>query len=310
MRDVLPTRAFFRAGKVNRFEMPVVPDPALAGVVASSQGHPGSEVSPEQLLEALRGYVREGALVAFSGGLDSAFLLWAAHEAGKGEGTLVALTTVSSSTPTPDLEDAKAFAGSLEVEHLCIASDELDSEDYARNDRDRCYHCKAGLFRIAKDVAEKRGLKWILYAYTASDHHDLRPGHRAAVENGVVAPLSDHGLDKARIRALMRERGLDLAEKPASPCLSSRITTGIRVTRDRLGDVAAMEAILRRGGVNVCRARVCESVGSLFLRIEVDPAEMQKVLDCRAMLEEEGRTRGYRWVTLDLGGYRTGGGVA
>ena len=138
----------------------------------------------------------------------------------------------------------------------------------------------------------------------------MRPGHRAAEESGVRAPLSDVGLEKAEIRALMRERNLELADKPASPCLSSRIMTGLRVDRARLEDVAAMETILRRQGIGACRARVCEAGGSLFFRIEVEPVDMERVLACSRELEEEGRARGYRWVTLDLGGYRTGGGGA
>jgi uncharacterized protein len=153
-------------------------------------------------------------------------------------------------------------------------------------------------------------MKWVAYGYTVSDHHDVRPGHSAALESGVAAPLSDHGFGKARIRELMRERGFDLADKPASPCLSSRIMTGIEIDARRLADVAAMEAILRRGGVKVCRARMCESGGSRFFRIEVAPDEMDGVLRCRAELEREGSARGYRWVTLDLSGYRTGGGTA
>lgn len=295
---------------MSRFDLPLMPDPAPRGAVAPPSWPCGSEIGIEEIVEALERYVREGVLVAFSGGVDSAFLLWAAHRAAADGGELVALTTVSPSTPPADLEDAKAFARSLDVEHLCLASDELDSEAYARNDQERCYECKAGLFRLAQEVAERRGLRWIMYGYTASDHHDVRPGHRAAMESGVIAPLSDLGLHKDRIRSIMREHDLGLAEKPASPCLSSRITTGIRVTRERLADVEAMEAILRQVGVKVHRARICDSGGSLFFRIEVDPSEMHKVVGTHEELAREGRRRGYHWVTLDLGGYRTGGGVA
>jgi uncharacterized protein len=249
-------------------------------------------------------------VVAFSGGVDSAFLLWAAAQAKEPGGRLVALTTVSASTPDPDLEDARSFAASLGVDHLCVESRELDREEYRRNDSERCYHCKADLFEIAGSVAAEGGLGWILYGYTASDRSDVRPGHRAAAEAGVQAPLAEAGLEKSEIRALMREHGLALAEKPSSPCLSSRIMTGVAVDRRRLGDVAALEAILREAGTRVCRARICDAGDALFVRIEVDPAEMEKVLNCRAELEREGRARGYRWVTLDLGGYRTGGGTA
>jgi uncharacterized protein len=295
---------------MNRIDLPILPDSAPPDAACRVPPSLDSEPGVKELVESLKPYVEGGVVVAFSGGLDSAFLLWAAREAAVSGGELVALTTVSASTPPTDLDDAKAFALSLGIEHLCLAGDELDSEAYARNDHNRCYECKAGLFRIAKKVAEERGLRWIMYGYTASDHHDVRPGHRAAVENGVVAPLSEAGLQKSRIRILMKEQGLKLAEKPASPCLSSRITTGIRVTSDRLADVEAMEAILRRGGLHVYRARICEVGSSLFFRIEVDPSEIQKVLGCHEALASEGLRRGYRWVTLDLAGYRTGGGMA
>jgi len=291
---------------MTRFHLPVVKDPYGERPDARSR----SSARLGDLLASLARYGRDGMVVAFSGGVDSAFLLWAASEAADGDGRLVAMTTVSASTPPADLEDAREFAGALGVEHVCVESDELRMEEYARNDEARCYYCKADLFRLAGELAEERGLKWVLYGYTASDHEDVRPGHRAALEYGVAAPLSDHGFDKARIRGIMRDLGLDLADKPASPCLSSRIMTGIGIDAKRLSDVAAMEAILRREGVNVCRARICDSAGGHFFRIEVDPEEMAQVLRCRGELEREGRARGYRWVTLDLGGYRTGGGTA
>jgi uncharacterized protein len=256
--------------------------------------------------------VREGALVAFSGGMDSAFLLWAANGVRIQEGgKVVALTTTSPSTPARDKADAISFARDMDLPHLWRESREVSNPDYARNDRDRCYHCKTELFRIAEEVSREEGLRWLLYGYNASDQHDDRPGHRAAVEAGVVAPLSDAGLTKAEIRHLMLEAGLPLAGKPASPCLSSRIMTGIPVTPERLRDVEAMESILTEAGVKTLRVRICETDdGSKFLRVEVSPEEMAGVLDCREALQEESEARGYRWLTLDLGGYRTGGGVS
>lgn len=267
-------------------------------------------------LDALRrdlaGRVREGALVAFSGGMDSAFLLWAANAVRIEEGgKVVALTTTSPSTPARDKEDATSFTRDLDLPHLWRESREVSNPEYVRNDRDRCYHCKTELFRIAEEISREEGLRWLLYGYNASDHQDDRPGHRAAKEAGVVAPLSEAGLSKAEIRYLMMEAGLSLARKPASPCLSSRIMTGISITPERLRDVEAMESILRDSGVGTLRVRVCEADdGSSFLRVEVAPEEMTKVLDCRKALQKESEARGYRWLTLDLGGYRTGGGVS
>jgi uncharacterized protein len=256
--------------------------------------------------------VREGALVAFSGGMDSAFLLWAAHAVRIEEGgKVVALTTTSPSTPARDKEDATHFTRDMDLPHLWRESREVSNPEYIRNDRDRCYHCKTELFRIAEEVSKEEGLRWLLYGYNASDQNDDRPGHRAAVEAGVVAPLSDAGLTKAEIRHLMMEAGLPLAWKPASPCLSSRIMTGTPVTPERLRDVEVMESILRDRGVETLRVRICETDnGSSFLRVEVPPEEMPRVLDCRQALQEESQSRGYRWVTMDLGGYRTGGGVS
>ena len=167
------------------------------------------------------------------------------------------------------------------------------------------------LFRIAGEVAREEGLKWLLYGYNASDRGDDRPGHQAAAEAGALSPLADSGLTKAEIRFLMREAGLPLAEKPASPCLSSRIMTGIEVTPERLRDVEAVEGILRAAGVSTLRVRICRAEDDAhFLRVEVAPEELEKVLECRELLTEAGMARGYRWVTLDLGGYRTGGGVS
>ncbi len=255
--------------------------------------------------------VAEGALVAFSGGMDSAFLLWAAHAACvEGEGKVVALTTTSPSTPAGDREDARSFCERLGISHVWRESREVSDPAYVRNDRDRCYHCKTELFRIAREVAEEKGLQSILYGYNASDLDDIRPGHRAAVEAGILSPLADVGLTKAEIRNLMEEVGLPLARKAASPCLSSRIMTGIPVTPERLRDVEAMETILREAGVDILRVRVCRAEdGTGFLRVEVPPEEMSRILECRETLQRESEGRGYRWLTLDLGGYRTGGGT-
>lgn len=266
----------------------------------------------DALRRRLAPLVREGVLVAFSGGLDSAFLLWAAGQVGEGEGgRVVALTTTSESTPSRDKEDALAFTRSLGVEHIWRESRELSIPEYARNDLERCYHCKIELFRIAGEVAEEVGLRWLLYGYNASDRHDFRPGHRAAEQAGALTPLADAGLTKPEIRFLMEEAGLPLSGKPASPCLSSRVMTGIEITPRRLRDVEEMEGILRDAGVSTLRVRVCrDDAGRFFLRVEVAPEEMERVLGCGESLHREGTRRGYRWVTLDLGGYRTGGGVS
>jgi uncharacterized protein len=266
----------------------------------------------ETLRQLLTRRAGDGLLVAFSGGMDSAFLLWAAREAGRETGgRVLALTTTSPSTPARDREDAAAFARRLQVPHLWRESREISDPAYVRNDRDRCYHCKTELFRIGEEVAREESLGWLLYGYNASDHRDDRPGHRAASEAGVLAPLSEAGLTKAEIRHLMAEAGLPLAHKPASPCLSSRIMTGVPVTPERLGKVEALEAVLLEAGIEGGRVRICRADdGSEFLRVEVPPREMARVLACRDTLLKESEARGFRWLTLDLAGYRTGGGVS
>jgi len=294
-------------------------DPTTSPQSAGSGGEAFSDAESAEarrkllaLQADLKDRVAEGVLVAFSGGLDSAFLLWAAGEAVKsGPGRVVALTTTSPSTPARDKEDARAFGALVGVDHLWEESQEMFDFRYARNDRDRCYHCKTELFRIAGEVARDQGLRWLLYGYNASDHGDDRPGHIAAQEAEVLTPLSDAGLTKGEIRHLMMEAGLPLSGKPASPCLSSRIMTGIEITTERLRDVEELEGILRDAGVSTLRVRICrDELGSPFLRVEVPTEEMDNVLRCREELQRVGIDKGYRWVTLDLGGYRMGGGVS
>ncbi len=263
----------------------------------------------ERLMRALEGFVPEGLVVTLSGGVDSAFLLWAAEQARRhAGGRVLALTTVSESLSTVDREDAVHFAQGLGVEHVLEPGAETSLAEYTRNDENRCYYCKSELFVVAGRIGERRGLRWVAYGYTASDRGDVRPGHRAALEHGVLAPLADAELTKADIRTLMRMHALDLSEKSASPCLSSRVMTGLDITPQRLRDVEAIEAILRERGIGVFRVRVCGEASECFLRIEVGADDMPKVVTLREELLREGQARGYRWVTLDLQGYRTGGG--
>jgi uncharacterized protein len=223
---------------------------------------------------------------------------------------VVALTTTSPSTPARDKEDARDFSRRLGAEHVWEESRETTFEAYLKNDRDRCYHCKTELFRIARAVASREGLGCLLYGYNASDLSDDRPGHRAAREAGVLSPLADAGMNKTEIGFLLERSGLPLGTKPASPCLSSRIMTGMEITPERLADVEELENILRSHGAGTVRVRICGSDdGVPFIRVEVGPGEMDAVLASRDELLREGSRRGYRWVTLDLAGYRTGGGV-
>ena len=273
----------------------------------------GTDEKLEHLRSLIRKYLNDGVVITYSGGIDSAFLLWVANDLRRQSGgNLLALTTSSPSTPQADVEDAKRFAARLGVEHVWRQSAELQQTAYTRNDAHRCYYCKHELFRIADAVAKERNYPWIIYGYNASDRGDVRPGHKAAQERGILFPLDDVGLTKEEIRTVMRRCDIKLSEKPASPCLSSRIMQGIPITPRKLQNIDQIESILRRGGITICRVRLCaeKNLGFNFLRIEVEPEDMPQVLRLREKIVDEALKRGYQWITLDLRGYRTGGGTA
>ena len=283
------------------------------------------------LKESLGNYAADGLVVAFSGGVDSGFLLWAAEDARRENGgKLIALTTNSESMPTHDREDVEKFIRRVGVKHIWKDSAEVDDPEYTKNDSLRCYYCKTELFNIAKQVAVENGCKRIAYGYSASDKTDVRPGHQAALENDILFPLAAYDFTKPEIRELMRLNGFELYDKPSSPCLSSRIMKGVQITKAELRDVDDLESILREGGMRIFRLRVHElngpngsSEGILsrrdpfgrdlrdkhFLRLETAPEEMTLALQLREKLTEEAKKRGYLWVTLDLEGYKTGGGT-
>ncbi|MCB0281785.1 MAG: ATP-dependent sacrificial sulfur transferase LarE [Calditrichae bacterium] len=254
--------------------------------------------------------LREGMVITFSGGVDSTFLLWIALQTQKQSGgRFLALSTTSASMPDYDKTDANIFTSQHGIEHIWVNSNEIENPEYQQNDKMRCYHCKTELFSIARETADEKGMRWIVYGYNASDVGDIRPGHQAAIENDVLFPLSEFGLEKNEIRFVLAENGISVADKPASPCLSSRIAHGIQVTEGRLADIAAIEGIIRNEGLKVFRVRINKSESQYFLRIEIAENEMEKVLSMRQQIINEGKKRGYKWVTLDLAGYRTGGGT-
>ena len=277
----------------------------------------GKELEPDlteklkKLSMQLNKLLVDGVIVAFSGGIDSAMLLWAAKRVkDENGGKLLAVTTDSPSLSRIELEAALKFAKELKVEHKIEQSEELLDKKYVQNDYDRCYYCKSELFDITGSIAKSNEYKWVLYGYNFSDGSDIRPGHKAALENSVISPLADAGMTKDDTRVVLRSNHLTIAEKPASPCLSSRIMTGISITEKRLNDIESMEMILKKAGVKIFRVRLCQEDTELFLRIESAPEEMQTVLEQHEVLVAEGKKRGYKWVTLDLEPYRTGGGVS
>jgi uncharacterized protein len=242
------------------------------------------------------------AIVAFSGGVDSTFLLRCAHDVLGDRCT--ALTTVSPTTPAEDLADAKSVAAALGVRHVIVGTNELDIPGYAENSTDRCYFCKDNLFKICAAEAERRGITAVLDGANLDDLGDHRPGLRAAGEQDVRHPLIEAGLSKAEVRAASRGLGLPTWDRPASPCLSSRFPYGLRITPERLACVAEAERFLRSRGFRELRVRYHEQVA----RLEVPVDELPRLLD-RGLREEvvaQLKRLGFSYVTVDLQGLRSG----
>jgi uncharacterized protein len=242
-------------------------------------------------------------VVAFSGGVDSTFLLAAAVEC-LGENAL-AVTGVSPSLAAGEREEAEVLAKRLGARHRWIETGEMEQAGYVANASDRCYFCKADLFKRLQAVARAEGYAWVVEGANLDDLGDLRPGRQAAREHGVRSPLLEVGLDKAAIRALSRALGLPTWEKPAMACLASRIPHGTPVTIERLSQVERAEAALRSLGFRSVRVRHHEAIA----RIELPPDERASLLDptiggeaVRAI-----KAAGYQYVVLDLEGYRPGG---
>ena len=244
----------------------------------------------------------ESALVAFSGGVDSALLLRVAHDV---LGTRVAaLTTISPTSPGEDTATAVAVAHELGVEHLLIDANELAIPGYAANPLDRCYLCKDTLYEICAGAARRRGITVILDGVNADDRDDYRPGLRAAAEHGVRHPLAEAGLSKAELRAISRALGLPTWDKPASPCLSSRFPYGTAISIERLQQVGRAEQSLRALGFREVRVRFHGEVA----RVEVATADLGRFADpgLRRAAVDGVRAAGFRYVTLDLEGFRSG----
>jgi uncharacterized protein len=216
----------------------------------------------------------------------------------------VAVTAVSPSLAAAEREEARALAERIGARHLEVDARELENPEYARNDGQRCYHCKVEMSRVVREAAAGLGLAHVVYGAVADDVGDYRPGMEAARQAGVRAPLLEAGLTKEEVRALSREAGLPTADKPATPCLASRLAYGIEVTPERLAQVERAETALRALGFRVLRVRHHGDVG----RVEVAPEEMDRFLDPEV---REGalaalREAGFTHAALDLRGYRTG----
>jgi uncharacterized protein len=241
-------------------------------------------------------------LVAYSGGVDSAYLAWAAHEALGGN--MLAIIADSPSLARTQLADAVAFARELGIPLEVIATSELDRPEYVRNDAQRCYFCKDELFTLMEEHRSTRGFDAIAYGVNVDDQGDFRPGQKAASAHHVVAPLLDALLTKDEVRALARGAGLRIWDKPASACLSSRIEYGRPVTREALDMVEKGEDALRALGFRQVRVRHHGEI----VRLEIAREELDRALN-PAMAAEFARifkTLGFKFVTLDLEGFRSG----
>jgi len=241
-------------------------------------------------------------MVAYSGGTDSAYLAYAAHQVLGAD--MLAVIADSPSLSRAHLKDAVDFAESQGIPLRVFDTHELEQEEYVRNDSSRCFHCKDELFKVMAEAGQPLGFSAVAYGMNVDDRGDFRPGQKAAAEHKVLAPLADAGLTKEEIRTLARDAGLRVWDKPASACLSSRIAYGLPVTRETLESIEKGEEVLFAMGFRQYRVR---HHGEL-VRIEIAREEMARMLSL-SMFEQASaalKKLGYKYVTLDLEGYRSG----
>src|SRR6202795_3851179 len=241
-------------------------------------------------------------IVALSGGADSAYLAWAAHGA-IGDHAL-SLTALSPSYSTHDRAIVEEFVRQLGGRHEFIETHEMDNPKYRVNAADRCYFCKDELFTVLDVIARERSFPAVAYGGNADDTLDFRPGHRAAAEHRVLAPLLDAGLQKSEVRLLSRRAGLPTWDRPASACLASRVPYGTEVTPERLTLIERGEAALRELGFRQFRVRLHDKLA----RVEIAPEEMPRALttEMSATISQALKQAGFTYVALDLEGYRQG----
>jgi uncharacterized protein len=263
-----------------------------------------SVVSVEEKERRLLARLRDASsvIVALSGGADSAYLAWAAQRA-LGTCTL-SVTAVSPSFSAHDRAAVDEFVRAFSVHHEFVETHEMDNSGYRANAPDRCFFCKDELFSVLDALAQQRGFAATAYGVTADDTLDFRPGHRAAMQHRVLAPLLDVGLRKSEIRELSHRAGLPTWDRPASACLASRVPYGTEVTPERLGLIERGEAALRQLGFRQFRVRLHDQLA----RVEIAPEEMPRALSAEMAGAISARLKqaGFTYVALDLEGYRQG----
>ncbi|HEX7961194.1 MAG TPA: ATP-dependent sacrificial sulfur transferase LarE [Terriglobales bacterium] len=260
--------------------------------------------SLEQKNQALRARLAElgSLLVAYSGGTDSAFLAWIAHQVLGHQ--MLAVLADSPSLPRRELKLAIEFAEQWKIPLKVVVTDEMSRPEYTRNDGSRCFHCKDELFTVMEQERSALNFRHIAYGKNLDDEGDFRPGQRAAEQHRVVAPLAEAGLTKQDIRSLSQRFGLSIWDKPAAACLSSRIEYGREVTRDALTAIEAGEEALRELGFRQMRVRHHGEI----VRIEVSREELDRAFSAEiaAKLVPIFKKLGFKYVTLDCAGYRSG----
>jgi pyridinium-3,5-biscarboxylic acid mononucleotide sulfurtransferase len=242
-------------------------------------------------------------IVAFSGGVDSCFLLYYSVEF-LGKENVTAVTGISDTYTNDEMKFAEDFAKNLNIKHILVETDEFSNTDFINNPKERCYYCKKELYSEILKIASERNIEHILDGTTASDLTDYRPGKKASLEAGVKSPLLDAGFTKDEIRIILREKGFPFWDKPANPCLASRIPYNSKITREKLLQIEKGEIFLKNLGFKTVRVRN----HSELARIEVPESEINSILniELRSKINSYFQELGFTWVAVDLKGFRTG----